>query len=117
MVAAAGEDHELRQLQRRPPHIVAMVFHPAPPSSPRDYASLVRFIATPDKGNVEVPSHVAVPGAAGGQMTCGGESGRDAASWCVWQGTNTIGVLQIEGSPKTQITEILTREMRAYAEH
>jgi hypothetical protein len=26
-------------------------------------------------------------------------------------------VLVVEGSPKTQITEILTREMRAYAEH
>jgi hypothetical protein len=99
------------------PVIAAAVFHPAPAQLASQYASLVRFIATPDKGNVEVPSHAAIPGAAGGQMTCGGESGADAGSWCVWKGTNTIGVFAVEGSPKTQITEILTREMRAAAEH
>jgi hypothetical protein len=99
------------------PAIVASVFHPAPGKLAAQYASLVRFVATPEKGNVEVPSHVAVPGAAGGQMTCGGESGADGGSWCVWKGTNTIGVFSVEGSPKTQITEILTREMRAFAEH
>jgi hypothetical protein len=99
------------------PAIAATVFHPAPAQLAAKYASLLRFVATPDKGNVEVPSHVAVPGAAGGQMTCGGQSGPDAASWCVWKGTNTIGVFSVDGSPKTQITEILTREMRAFAEH
>ncbi|HEX4015339.1 MAG TPA: hypothetical protein VHX15_01255 [Frankiaceae bacterium] len=99
------------------PGIVAFSFHPGTAKLAADYASLVTFSAKPDAGNVAVAPHVAQPGAAGGQMTCGGQSGPDAASWCAWRGASTIGVLVVEGSPKTQITEILTREMRAYAEH
>ncbi len=93
-------------------------FHPGAAKLASDYASLVRFTATPGTGQVTTGVHVAVPGAAGGQMTCGGVSAARARSpWCVWRGATTIGVLTVEGSPKTQITEILTREMRAYAEH
>ena len=99
------------------PGIIAFSFHPGSAKLAADYASLVAFSAKPDKGNVAVAPHVAQPGAAGGQMTCGGQSGPNAASWCVWRGVSTIGVLTVEGSPKTQITEILTRELRAYAEH
>jgi hypothetical protein len=99
------------------PGIIAFSFHPGAAKLAADFSSLVAFSAKPDAGNVAVAPHVAQTGAAGGQMSCGGESGPNAQSWCVWRGTSTIGVLVVEGSPKTQITEILTREMRAYAEH
>jgi hypothetical protein len=115
--AAAAKTLSYASYSAGQPGILAISFHPAAAQLAADYASLVRFTAAPNTGNVAVPSHVAVPGAAGGQMTCGGQSGRDAASWCVWRGATTVGVLQVSGSPKTQITEILTRELRAYAEH
>ncbi len=115
--AAAARTLSVASYSAGQPAIVAISFHPAAAQLASDYASLVRFTAAPDTGNVASPSHAAVPGAAGGQMTCGGQSGPDASSWCVWRGTTTIGVMQVSGSPKTQITEILTRELRAYAEH
>lgn len=99
------------------PGIVAFAVHPGAAQLAADFTSLVAFSAKPDTGNVAVAPHVAQTGAAGGQMTCGGESGPNVQSWCVWRGTNSIGVLAVAGSPKTQITEILTRELRAYAEH
>jgi hypothetical protein len=99
------------------PSIIVMSFHPGTAKLAADYAALVKYSATPDAGNVAVSPHAATPGAAGGQMTCGGESGSHPYSWCVWRGTSTVGAMQISGSPKSQITEILTREMRAYAEH
>jgi hypothetical protein len=99
------------------PSIIVMAFHPGAAKLATDYSALVKYSATPDAGNVATAPHAATPGAAGGQMTCGGESGSQPYSWCVWQGTSTVGVMQISGSPKSQITEILTREMRAYAEH
>ena len=99
------------------PSIAAVVFHPAASKLTSDFASLERFTAAPAPGQVTTGVHIAVPGAAGGQMTCGGERGAAPQSWCVWRGTSTVGVLVVEGSPKTQITEILTRELRAYAEH
>jgi hypothetical protein len=99
------------------PAILAFTFHPAASKLAADYASLVKFSAKPDPGNVAAAAHASAPGAAGGQMVCGGESGPDAQSWCVFRGTSTIGVMVVSGSPKTQITEILTRELRAFAEH
>ncbi len=115
--AAAARTLSVASYSAGQPAIFAISFHPAAAQLASDYASLVRFTAAPSTGNVATPSHVSVPGAAGGQMTCGGQSGSDASSWCVWRGATTIGVMQVSGSPKTQITEILTREMRAYAEH
>ena len=50
-------------------------------------------------------------------MTCGGQRGASPISYCVWQGRTTVGLMYVTGSPKSQITEILTREIRAYAEH
>ena len=99
------------------PSIVAISFHPPASQSVTDFASLVKYTMTPDTGSVTTGVHLAVPGAAGGQMTCGGERGKSVASWCVWRGTSSIGVVQITGSSSTGITEIVTRELRAYAEH
>ena len=99
------------------PGIIAVSFHPAAAKLATDFSSLVRFTETPATGQVTTGVHVAIPGAAGGQMTCGGVRGANPQSWCVWRGTSTVGVLSVAGSPKTQITEILTRELRAYAEH
>jgi hypothetical protein len=115
--AAAARTLSVASYSAGKPSIIAISFHPAPAQLASDYASLVRFTAAPSKGNVAVTPQIAVPGAAGGQMTCGGESGASPLSWCAWHGASTIGVLQISGSPKTEITQILTREMRAYAEH
>jgi hypothetical protein len=99
------------------PAIVVMAFHPAPAQLVADYSALIAKTAKPGTGDVAVASHVAVPGAAGGHMTCGGIRGSVDSSWCAWRGTSTIGVTIVTGSPKTQINEILTRELRAYAEH
>ena len=41
------------------PVIAAEVFHPAPSQLAAQYASLVRFVATPGKGDVAVAPHVA----------------------------------------------------------
>ena len=52
-------------------------------------------------------------------MVCGGrEWPQRLVLVRVAQRATTIGIsVTIEGSPKTQITEIMTRELRAYAEH
>lgn len=50
-------------------------------------------------------------------MTCGGESGKTAGSWCVWTGTTTTGVAQAPGSTDVSGLAAKTRELRAYAEH
>lgn len=99
------------------PAIYAMTFRPGATKMASAYKTTVAITAAPDPGNVAVAAHSAVPGAAGGTMVCGGESGSQTSSWCVWHNGTTIGITAIEGSPKTQITEIITREMRAYAEH
>ncbi len=99
------------------PAIYAMTFRPGAAKLATAWKVALAQTAAPDPGNVEVAYHTAVPGAAGGVMVCGGERGANASSWCVWHNTTTIGISYIEGSPKTQITEIVTRELRAYAEH
>jgi hypothetical protein len=99
------------------PEIIALTFRTNAATIATTYTKFVKFVAKPDKGNVAVRPHSAVPGAAGGTMICGGQSGADTQSWCVWHDKNTIGLTVIEGTPKTQINEIVTREMRAYAEH
>jgi hypothetical protein len=99
------------------PAIFSFVLHPAQSQLATDYAALVKHSATPGAGHTIVDPHVAVPGAAGGQMTCGGVKSDTSSSWCVWRGSNTVGAVMVTGSTKTAITEIITRELRAYAEH
>ncbi len=99
------------------PSIVSLSFHPVASQLAADYYALLKFTAAPSKGDVAYAAHSAVPGAAGGVVACGGEAGAHASSYCVWRGATTVGVMQVSGSPKSQITEILTRELRAYAEH
>lgn len=99
------------------PEIIALTFRTPAATISTTYTKFVAFVAKPDKGNVAVRPHSAIPGAAGGAMICGGQSGNNTQSWCVWHNNNTVGLTVIEGTPKTQINEIVTREMRAFAEH
>jgi hypothetical protein len=99
------------------PEIIALTFRTPAATIATTYTKFVAFVAKPDKGNVAVRPHSAIPGAAGGTMVCGGQSGNNTQSWCVWHNKNTVGLTVIEGTPKTQINEIVTREMRAFAEH
>ena len=50
-------------------------------------------------------------------MTCGGQRGASPIGYCVWKGTRTVGELYVTGNAATSIPQILTRELRAYAEH
>ncbi len=99
------------------PAIVAMSFQPKAARLPGTYATVLSNVRKPAAGNVVGAFTAVPPGAAGGKLTCGGQRGASPISYCVWQGKKTVGLMYVTGSPKSQITEILTREMRAYAEH
>ena len=99
------------------PAVVAMSFHPAAGSLSTTYSTVLANVRKPATGNVVGAFTAVPPGAAGGKMTCGGQRGASPISYCVWQGKSSVGLMYVTGSPKSQITEILTREIRAYAEH
>jgi len=80
-------------------------------------SSLIRGLSQPRPGDRAIAARVVPAGAAGGQTTCGGESGKTAGSWCVWTGTTTTGVTQAPGSTDVSGLAAKTRELRAYAEH
>ena len=83
------------------------------------YAALVQQSAAPDAGNVDRRLRTcAVPGAAGGTDDLRRRE-RHLRLLVVRlaRHDHRRRQLTVTGSPKTQITEIITREMRAYAEH
>lgn len=87
------------------------------PRSASTAAGLVKGLSRPLAGDRAVAARATPAGAAGGQMTCGAESGKAAGSWCVWTGTSTTGVTQAPGSTDISALAAQTRELRAYAEH
>jgi hypothetical protein len=99
------------------PAIVAMTFNPGTAGLATTYSTVLANVRKPATGNVVGAFTAVAPGAAGGTMTCGGQRGASPISYCVWEGKTTVGLMYMTGSPKSQITEILTRELRAYAEH
>jgi hypothetical protein len=99
------------------PAIVAMSFQPGAARLAPTYSTVLSNVRKPATGNVVGAFTAMPPGAAGGRMTCGRQRGASPISYCVWQGKTTVGLMYMTGSTNSQITEILTREIRAYAEH
>jgi hypothetical protein len=99
------------------PAIVAMTYHPGRSKLASTYSTLVDNARKPAKGNVVGEFNSVAPGAAGGKMTCGGQRGASPIAYCIFQGRSVTGMVYTTGSPKTALAEIVTREMRAYAEH
>jgi hypothetical protein len=99
------------------PAIVAVTYHPARTKLASTYSPLLDNVRKPSKGNTVGAFKAVAPGAAGGKMTCGGQSGASPIAYCVFQGRSVTGMVYTTGSPKSALAEIVTREMRAYAEH
>jgi hypothetical protein len=99
------------------PEIVAVTYHPARAKLASTYDTLLDNVRKPAKGNTVGAFKAVAPGAAGGAMTCGGQSGASPIAYCVFQGRSVAGVVYTTGSPKSAMAEIITRELRAYAEH
>jgi hypothetical protein len=97
--------------------IIAVSFHPATAKLSSGYSAVLAGARKPATGNVVGAFTAANPGAAGGQMTCGGQRGAAPIAYCVWRGKSTVGVLSIAGTATTGTAQILARELRAYAEH
>jgi hypothetical protein len=97
--------------------VVAYTFHPAASKLAGAYSTMVTGVQKPAAGNVVGAFTSVPPGAAGGSMTCGSQSGVSPISYCVWKGASTVGVVYVKGSTATPNTQALTRELRAYAEH
>ena len=79
--------------------------------------SLVKGLSKPRSGDRGIGARVVPAGAAGGRMTCGGESGKGAATWCVWTSASSVGVTQAPGSTDVSALAASTRELRAFAAH
>ncbi len=100
------------------PQVYGWTIRPGAANVPAAYKLLLnRVQAFRQPGAVFLPMTVQPAGAAGGQMTCGGQRGTGAASYCVWRGSDVVGYFTITGANQAWQTAALTRELRAYAEH
>ena len=99
------------------PGVVATTYRPAAANLASAYSTLLANVRKPAAGNRVGAFTAVAPGAAGGSMTCGGQSGASPIAYCVFRGASAVGMIYMIGTPKTAMVEILTREMRAYAEH
>ena len=99
------------------PAILVETFRPPAAKLDTAYLAIAAQVGKSPRGNVTVPLVSVSPGAAGGSMACGGQRGAAPISYCIWRGARTVGVMTLTGTPVTDNTQALTRELRAYAEH
>ncbi len=114
---AIGKTAQVSVYASGTPGVVATTYRPAAANLASAYSTLLANVRKPAAGNRVGAFTAVAPGAAGGSMTCGGQSGASPIAYCVFRGTSAVGMVYMTGTPKPAMVEIITREMRAYAEH
>lgn len=81
------------------------------------YQQLVGQLSRPAPGNSTVAARPIAPGAAGGEMLCGAQTGGAApTAWCSWKSGKGYGFLRTSGTGDSSFAGTFVRELRAYAE-